>query len=85
MLNFAFEEPAKNMQNLANLQPLLSRPVPPSSSLWAPGPRNRTEREALAERFSSAFCDKAQGSDNGCLLWHLNMFALTWSQARYPK
>ena len=34
------------------------RPAPPSPSLAAPW--NRTEREALAERYPGAFCDKAQ-------------------------
>ena len=41
-------------------------------------PRNRTEREALAERYyPGAFCDKAQGSGDGCRLWHLNVFAFS--------
>ena len=52
------------------------RPVPPSASLAAP--RNRAEREALPERYyPGAFCDKAQGSGDGCRLWHLNVVALT--------
>ena len=42
--------------------------------------RNMAEREALAERYyPGALCDKAQGSGDGCRLWHLNVFALTWS------
>ena len=51
----------------------------PSASLAAP--RNRAEREALPERYyPCAFCDKAQGSGDGCRLWHLNVVALTWSR-----
>ena len=43
---------------------------------------NRMEREAvkLAERYPCAFCDKEQCSGNCCLLWNLNMFALTRSR-----
>ena len=59
--------------------PTSSRPVPPSASLAAP--HNRAEREALAERYyPCAFCDKAQGSGDGCLLWYLYVVALTCSR-----
>ena len=55
----------------ASSSPTSCRPVPPSASLAAP--RNLAEREALAERYyPCAFCDKEQGSGDGCRLWHLN-------------
>ena len=60
--HFAFEEPSAVPSPSATASsPTSRRPVPPSASLAAP--RNRTEREALAERYyPGAFCDKAQGS-----------------------
>ena len=62
--------------------PQQAAPVPPSASLAAP--RNRAEREALAERYyPCAFCDKAQGSGDGCRLWHLHVVALTCSRDLY--
>ena len=48
--------------------------------------RNRAEHEALAERYKpGALCDKAQGSGDGCRLWHLNVFALTYGLATRSK
>ena len=46
--------------------------VPQSDGAWGTG------RKVLPCAFR--FCDKAQGSGNCCLLWHLNVFALTWSR-----
>ena len=65
-------------QSAAAASPTSSSPVPPSASLAAPS--NSGEREALAERYyPGAFCDKAQGSGDGCRLWHLIVVALTCS------
>ena len=62
----------------AAASPTSRHPVPPSASLAVP--RNCAEREALAERYyACAFCDKGQGSGDGCRLWHLNVVALTFS------
>ena len=66
----------------AAASPTSRRPVPPSASFAAP--RNRAERETLAERYyPCAFCDTAQGSGDGCRLWHLHVVALTCSRDLY--
>ena len=66
------------------------QPPPPqqAAALCLPAsfaaPRTRAEREALAERYyPCAFCDKAQGSGDGCRLWHLHVVALTCSRDLY--
>ena len=74
--------PAVPSPSAAAASPTSRRPVPPSASLAAP--RNRAEREALAERYyPCAFCDKAQSSGDGCRLWHLHVVALTCSRDLY--
>ena len=70
--------PAVPSPSAAAASPTSRHPVPPSASLAVP--RNCAEREALAERYyACAFCDKGQGSGDGCRLWHLNVVALTFS------
>ena len=74
--------PAALSPSAASASSTSSSPAPPSASLAAR--HNMAERESLAERYNPcAFCNKEQGSGDCCQLWHLNVFALTWSRDQH--
>ena len=70
---------SSNHASAAADSPTCSSPVPLSCSLAAPRNWTHVRHWQKGTRTNPcAFCDKVQGSGDGCQLWHLNVFSLTW-------